>query len=169
MLYFDDLERTGGNKKLHELWHHISTPTHYDLILLVTSQSSSLKLEQLECLHSEIPPAIPLLPIPVIHIRSQVKRRQSHSNKILKNFEKFKFWNLQETLHMTHLVMFLDKMYKYEKYPIKTVGATERTLNVGQPDTGSETNIPPNHVCCAEGIIKEFCQCNSEFIQVTSW
>ena len=39
-------------------------------------------LEQLERLRSEIPPAAPWLPILVIHIRSQVKTRQSQSNKL---------------------------------------------------------------------------------------
>ena len=41
----------------------------------------NIKLEQLECLLSEIPPAAPWLPILVIHIRSQVKTRQSQSYK----------------------------------------------------------------------------------------
>ena len=39
------------------------------------------KLEQLERLRSEIPPAAPWLPILVIHIRSQVKTTQSQSYK----------------------------------------------------------------------------------------
>ena len=46
------------------------------------------QLEQLERLHSEIPPAAPWLPILVIHIRLQVKTRQNQSyifKKIAKN------------------------------------------------------------------------------------
>ena len=43
----------------------------------------------------------------------------------------------------------LDKMYKYEMDPTKTVGATERTQYAGQTDRPtdglSETNIPPNN------------------------
>ena len=46
---------------------------------LILTQSS-LQIE-LECLRSEIPPAAPWLPILVIHIRSQVKTRQSQIYK----------------------------------------------------------------------------------------
>ena len=42
------------------------------------------KLEQLERLRSEIPSAAPWLPMPVIHNRSQVKTRQSQSDKVAK-------------------------------------------------------------------------------------
>ena len=48
------------------------------------------ELEQLERLHSEIPPAAPWLPILVIHIRSQVKKRQS---QILKFCKKLYTWH----------------------------------------------------------------------------
>ena len=41
---------------------------------------------------------------------------------------------MQETLHETHLLKLLDKMYKYEMDPSRTVGATERTRDVGQTD-----------------------------------
>ena len=51
---------------------------------------------------------------------------------------------LQETLHATHLLKLLDKMYKYEMGPIRIVGATERTRDGGwtdgQTDGRSETN-----------------------------
>ena len=59
----------------------------------------SVKLEQLERLHSEIPPAAPWLPTVVIHIRSQVKTRQSQSYKFKKNCQKYKFWNFAK--HIT--------------------------------------------------------------------
>ena len=56
---------------------------------------------------------------------------------------------LPETLHTTHLLKLLDKMYKYEMDPTRTVGATERTRDAGQTDGRtdgrSETNIPPNN------------------------
>ena len=48
---------------------------------LKNCKSYYIKLEQLERLHSEIPPAAPWLPILVIHIRSQVKTTQSQSYK----------------------------------------------------------------------------------------
>ena len=68
------------------------------------------QLEQLERLHSEIPPAAPRLHIPVIHIRSQVKKRRSQSSKFLKIAKIPNFENLQGTLHATHLLKLLDKM-----------------------------------------------------------
>ena len=64
---------------------------------------------------------------------------------------------LQKTLHATHLLKLLDKMYKYEIDPTRTVGTTERTPDAGwtdgrtdgrtdgQKDRWSETNIPPNN------------------------
>ena len=83
----------------------------------------------------------------------------------VKNLKKIaKNWNseiLQETLHVTHLLKLLGKMYKYEMNPTRTVGDTERTCDAGQTrdrrgmdrrtdgqtegrtDGQSETNIPP--------------------------
>ena len=103
-------------------------------------------IEQLERLHSDIPPTAQWLPIPVIHIRSQVKRRQSQSYKFKKNAKNSTFEIMQETLHVTHPMKLLDKMCKYEMDPTRTVGATEWTRDVGQTNgrtDGSETNIPP--------------------------
>ena len=60
--------------------------------------------------------------------------------KIAKNSN---FDILQETLHTTHLLKLLDKMYKYEMDPTRTVGGTERTRDAGRTDGRSETNIPP--------------------------
>ena len=51
------------------------------------------QLEQLERLRSEIPAAAPWLPILVIHIRSQVKMRQSQSYNFWKTCQKYKFLN----------------------------------------------------------------------------
>ena len=50
-----------------------------------------VKLEQLERLRSEIHPATPWLPILVIHIRSQVKTRQSQSYKFKKIAKNWNF------------------------------------------------------------------------------
>ena len=59
----------------------------------VGSQWSKWKLEQLERLRFEIPHTAPWLPILVIHIRSQLKTRQSQSYKFKKSCQKFKFRN----------------------------------------------------------------------------
>ena len=47
---------------------------------------------------------------------------------------------LQWNLHRTHILKLLDKMYKYELDPTRTVGTTERTWDAGQTDGQSETN-----------------------------
>ena len=99
----------------------------------------------------------PWLPILVIHIRSQVKTRQSQSYKFKQIAKNPNFEILQETLHATHHLQLLDKMSKYEMDPTRTVGSTERTQNAGRTDGRtdghtdrwtdgqSETNIPPNN------------------------
>ena len=81
-------------------------------------------LEQLEPLHSEIPPATSWLPILVIHIGSQVKTRQSQSYKFYNIAKNSNFEILQETLYGTHLKL-IDTMYKYEMDPTRTVNVTE--------------------------------------------
>ena len=105
-----------------------------------------LKVEQLECLHPEIPPPPPLpatwLHILVINIRYQVKTRQSQSHKFKKNAKNLKLEILQETLYATHLLKWLDKVYNkiYEMDPTRTVGTTERTQSAGWKGGRSETN-----------------------------
>ena len=49
--------------------------------------------------------------------------------------------------------MLLDKMYKYEMEPTRTVGDTEWKKDAGRTDGRSETNIPPNNfiVCVCGG------------------
>ena len=110
---------------------------------------NNIKLEQLERLRSEIPPTAPWLPILVVHIRSQVKTRQSQSNKFKKIAKNSNFKILHETLHATHFLKLLDKIYKYEMDPTRTVGATEQTRDAGRTerltDGQCETNIPPNN------------------------
>ena len=91
---------------------------------------------------------------PVIHFRSQVERWQSQSYKFLKKIAKnLNFEILHLTLHATHLLKLLNKMYKYEMDPIRTVGAAEWPRDAGwmdgrmdgQTDGWIETNIPPNN------------------------
>ena len=96
------------------------------------------KLEQLECLRSEIPPAAPWLHILMIHIRSQGKTRQKQGYKLKKIAKNANSAILQETLHVTHPLKLLNKMYKYEMDPTRTVGATERTRDAGQTDRGTD-------------------------------
>ena len=95
-----------------------------------------IKLEQLERLRSEIPPAAPWLPILVIHIRSQVKKTQSQSYKFKKIAKISNFEILQKTLQATHLLKLFYKMYKYEMDPTRTVEATERTRDAGRTRDG---------------------------------
>ena len=116
----------GGN------WPHYNSTALYHLTIIYPQKlltdryyTTLQQLEQLERLHSEMPAAAPWLPIPVIHVRSQVKTRPSQSYKFQKKLPKVQI--LQETLHVTHLLKLLDKMHKYEMDPTKTVGATEQT------------------------------------------
>ena len=58
---------------------------------------------------------------------------------------------LQGTLHTTHLLKLLDKMYEYEMDPTRNVGVTEWTRDKkqmdrrtnGRTDGWSKINIPP--------------------------
>ena len=76
--------------------------------------------------------AAPWLPILVVHIRSQIKTRQSQSYKFKKLYQKLNPEILQETVHATQLLKLLGKMYKYEMDLTRTVGTTERTCDVGR-------------------------------------
>ena len=89
----------------------------------------------------------------MIHIRSQVKTRQSQTYELKKIAKNSNFVILQETLRAADHLKLLDKMYKCEMNPTRTAGATEQTRDVGQTDGQtdrrtdgqSETNIPPNN------------------------
>ena len=84
----------------------------------------------------------------MIHIRSQVKTRQS--GKFLKIAKNTYFKILQKTLHATHHLKLLDKMYKYEMDPTKTVGATERKRDAGRTDGRTDGNqYTPQQLRCA--------------------
>ena len=66
-----------------------------------------------------------------------------------------KFEILQETLHTTHLLKLLDKMYKYEMDPTRTVGATEQTRDAGRTDGRTEWNqYTPQQLRCVGGMIR---------------
>ena len=83
------------------------------------------------------PPTSPPTPatwfrILVIPIRSLVKTSQSKSYKFKKFAKNSSSEILHKTLQATHLLKLLDKMYKYEMDPTRTVGATEWTQDKGQ-------------------------------------
>ena len=96
-------------------------------------------------------PAAPWLPILAIHISSQVKTRKVKVTN-LKKLQKIQKY-FQKALHLTHLLKLLDKLYKYQMDPTRTLGATERTRDAGQTDGRTdermdgrtETNIPSNN------------------------
>ena len=102
--------------------------------------------QQLEHLPFELPPPPP--PPPHTHTHTLhdypcqlfTSDPKSKQDKV-KNLAKILI--LQETLHVTHLLKLLDKMYKYKMVPTRTVGATERIRDAGRTDGRSETNIPP--------------------------
>ena len=118
----------------------------------MSHKTTNQSKHKLECMRSEIPSAAPWLPILVIHIRSQVKKRNCQSDKFKKITRNSNFEILHKTLHKTHLLQLLDKMHKYEMNPTRTVGTTERTRDVcvtdgrtdRQTDGRSETNIHPS-------------------------
>ena len=97
------------------------------------------------CLHdiwirtTRTPPA-PWLPILVIHIRFQVKTRQSQSYKLKKTAKNTNF----------EILIRCIKMYKYEMDPTRTEGATERTWDAGRTDGRTEWNqyTPPTTLLC---------------------
>ena len=66
----------------------------------------------------------------------------------LQNCQKFKFLKFCNEIYTGHILKLLDKMYKYELDPTRTVGITERTWDAGQTDGQSETNnfVVYNHL-----------------------
>ena len=54
---------------------------------------------------------------------------------------------LQETYYATHPLKLLDKMYKYEMDPTRTVSTTEQKRDVGRMDGRTEWKqyTPPNN------------------------
>ena len=93
-------------------------------------------------------PAAPWLPILVIHIRSQVKTRQSQVTNLKKIAKNSNFEILQETLHATHSLKLLNKMYKYKMDPTRTDGQTDRRTEWNQ--------YTPQQLRCVGGIIMHY-------------
>ena len=60
------------------------------------------------------------------------KKTKSKLQILKKISQNLNFEILQETLHATHLLVLLDKMYRYEMDPTRSLGATERTRNAGR-------------------------------------
>ena len=84
-MWFEEISFRGFPGKLKSVGRTAAT----------AAEMNQKQLEQLERLRSEITPAAPWLPILVIHIRSQVKSRQSQSykfEKIAKNSTFIIFW-----------------------------------------------------------------------------
>ena len=88
--------------------------------------------KQLECLHD----------YPYQWFTSVPKSKQDKV-KVTKNAKNSNFEIMQETVHATHLLKSLDKMYQYKMDQTRTVGITERTRNAWRMDGQSETNITP--------------------------
>ena len=127
-----------------------------------------MKLEQLERLCSEIPPAAPWLPILVIHIRPQVKTRQSQSYKLKKNCQKFKFWNFARNCTC-------DTLSEVVWYDVQIWNGSNQNCRRYRADTGCRTDAgrmqdgrtdgqtkwnqyTPQQLCCAGGIMRKTSQ-----------
>ena len=124
-----------------------------------------MKLEQLECLRSEIPPATPWLPVLVIQIRSKVKTRQSQSYKFKKNAKNSNYGIFQEILYVTHLLKLLDKLYRYEIDPTRTVGVAEQTRDAGRMDGVKPIYPPTTSLCWGYDNDKTYLHCkNNHFV-----
>ena len=95
--------------------------------VLKKQNKNRYRLEQLERLCSQIPPTTPWLPIGHTSDSHQIPKSKQDKvkDKSLKKLPKIQI--LQEILHATYLLKLLDKMYKYEMDPTRTVGAIERT------------------------------------------
>ena len=96
-MYQSRRQPANGQLNLTRAHHWEKLSSHYRVMavaeLIWTTYSGQYKLEQLERLCSEIPPTTTWLPIIVIHIRSQVKTRQSQKCKFEKKCQKIQFWN----------------------------------------------------------------------------
>ena len=122
-------------------------------------------------------PAAPWLPILVIHIRSQVKTRQSQIDKFKNIATNSNFEFLQEPLHGTHPLKLLHKMYIYiwngsnqncrcyrADMGCGTDGRTDRRTDEVKP-------IYPQELCCAWGIKMQksfMCWCYIYMVDTTS-
>ena len=131
--------QAGSQQRCYTVWWTLTGPWDFK------KSWRHFELEQLERLRSEIPP-------PMITHTSDSHQIPSQRKT------KSKLQILQETLHATHLLRLLDKMCKYEMDQTRTVGATERTRDVGQTygrtdrqtDGRTEWNqyTPPTNLLC---------------------
>ena len=107
----------GMEKQLHATPHRAGDYLSMlgSKLIHVGKRGLQCELEQLECLRSEIAPHRPM----ITHTRgSQKIPSQNKTKSKLQIFKKLpKIQILQETLHATHLLKLLDKMYKYEMDP----------------------------------------------------
>ena len=85
------------------------------------------------------------------------------------------FWNFARNIHTTNLLKLLDKMYKYEMDPSRTVGATKRTQDAGQTDgwtdgwrTGWNQYTPQQLPCCSKFAKLLWLMCNGSMGQTGS-
>ena len=110
------------------------------------------KLEQLECLPSEIPPITTWLPILYWWFTSDPKSKQDKVKvtNLKKTAKNSNFEILQEPFHATHLLKLLDKTDKNEMDLTRTVGATEQTWDAVRTDGRMEWNqyTPPTTSLC---------------------
>ena len=98
------------------------------------------------------PPPASWLPIPLSHIGSQVKKRQSKLQilKIRQNFKFFEFWNGHYRRH----TFWSSLMCKYEMDPMSTLEDTERTRFCPQTDRRTRWyQYTPFQLCWSGGII----------------
>ena len=86
--------------------------------------------------------------------------------QILKNCQRVIFDILRETSHVTHLLNLLDKMYKYEINPTRTVGVTEWTQDAGRTEGWTEgqtegrtewNQYTPQQLRCVRSMIIQYC------------
>ena len=97
-------------------------------------------------MRSEIPPPNHMITNTIDSHQNLSQTKTSQSYKFKKIAKKLKFGNFARNLTRAHLLKLLDKMYKYEVDPTRTVGATERIRDAERTDGRMETNISPNNL-----------------------
>ena len=95
------------------------------------------QLEQLECLHSEIPPLPHDYPYQWFTSDPKSKQHKVKATNFKKIDKNYNFELLHAALHVTHLLKLRDEMYKYKMDPTRTVGTTEWTRDAWLKDGGT--------------------------------